>query len=304
MIYCLMYGRLGNNLMQIATAAALAKRTGQAYAMCPQASYWCAEPDNCYLPQYIAQFKTNIFRKVPFVESVPEGLVWISGAQYAQMDDIARAHESVVLDGCFFESLYFDQETVQEVFAIDEATEQYIDQHYAFLEQGEWCSVVVRRGDYLDHLDDYSLCSARYYTHAMRAVAQERGQAQQYLILSDDIRWCEEHIGGGNFNLRFVQDEPPIIDLYLASRCRNHIISNSTFAAWGVLIAPQKGVVAMPKPWFNLGNRHHERDLQTAYSPEWMRISNYSWLQMKGCWQYLNKVIHHYYHQIGKHLKP
>ena len=99
-----------------------------------------------------------------------------------------------------------------------------------------------------------------YYKKAMATF----DSGSVFLIISDDITWCKKHFRGENFF--FVDDEPPIVDLYLQSLCTHNIISNSSFGWWGAWLNPnpEKKIVC-PTPWFApSGMKRDTRDLCPA----------------------------------------
>lgn len=97
------------------------------------------------------------------------------------------------------------------------------------------------------------------------------GRDKKYLIISDDIDWCKRNFKGANFY--FVDDEDPIIDLYIQTLCDNNIISNSTFSWWGAWLNPNKDkVVVCPDPWF--GKSYSNYSTQDLIPEEWVQIEN------------------------------
>lgn len=271
MIYVWLYGRLGNNLSQIAAAATLAKRIGCRYKAVPLATYFCREPDNCFLPQYLAPFQKTILRKVPFAEKVPEGL-----RVFTDTDDLLKVSvkegEDIALNGYFQSPACYDEAVVRDLFMPEETTLSYIHDNYPQLQAGVWCSITVRRGDYASIPQMLPMCDMAYYRRAMQWM-REQVPSVKFFVISDDVQWCRAHF----HDCMVVREESPLIDLYLATCCHHNIISNSSFAWWGILLNPHPDkLVAVPSPWFGVASRKLEKGQQQAMPAEWKRISCYS----------------------------
>lgn len=71
-----------------------------------------------------------------------------------------------------------------------------------------------------------------------------------FIIFSDNIPWCKEHLNGLRPNMRYIEGEKHYHDFYLMSKCKHNIISNSTFSWWAAYLNmnPDKIVIA-PKKW-------------------------------------------------------
>jgi hypothetical protein len=117
-------------------------------------------------------------------------------------------------------------------------------------------SVHIRRGDYLssEAMKNWlGVCSPDYYQKAFEHVSGRIGQPAYY-VFSDDLDWVNEHIVRDNKNMHPVvhnRGNESWQDMYLMSRCRHHIIANSSFSWWGAWLdpGPEKIVVA-PDKWF------------------------------------------------------
>lgn len=113
-------------------------------------------------------------------------------------------------------------------------------------------SVHIRRGDYLlsENKNNFGICPISYYQEAINYVNQSIPNAT-YFIFSDDIKWCKD-------NLPFTKaiyvdlptDTPDFVSLYLMTKCKGHIIANSTFSFWGAFIAKKQEICIYPKRWF------------------------------------------------------
>ena len=114
-------------------------------------------------------------------------------------------------------------------------------------------SLHVRRGDYLKPGTWHTtgrVCSLAYYHDAAAALAR-RVASPHYYVFSDDIAWAAEHLPLGNaVFISWNHGADSWQDMMLMSRCRHHIICNSTFSWWGAWLNPRPGkVVVAPERW-------------------------------------------------------
>ena len=106
-------------------------------------------------------------------------------------------------------------------------------------------SLHVRRGDYVSKSDYHPLCTMEYYEEALALMPNE-----EVVVFSDDIPWCKEKYKGERFV--FSEGRTNAQDLEYMSKCKHHIIANSSFSWWGAWLGTQEGVTVAPKKW--LGN--------------------------------------------------
>lgn len=122
----------------------------------------------------------------------------------------------------------------------------------------ESVSIHVRRGDYLnsDGGDIYAdICTDDYYSGAMKLIHDKHSNAVFYLF-TNDHSWaeyfCNLHSG---VDIRIVSGNTEYtgyLDLYLMSKCRHHILANSSFSWWGAWLSEDReGIVVAPDPWLN-----------------------------------------------------
>lgn len=267
MIYIELNGRLGNHLFQIATGASLARKYNVGYKVVCHDGYKLAPPDNCYVKEYIEQFRPNILRNIDIQIGRPQtDCDYYYDIEYIYKE-IPYSGRDMLLYGAFQSEKYFDKPFVRELFSIPDDVKEYILGKFGDIIRQGVTSINVRRGDYCRLPHQYAVCGMSYYNKAIDFL----GRDKKYLIISDDIDWCKRNFKGANFY--FVDDEEPIIDLYIQTLCDNNIISNSTFSWWGAWLNPNKDkVVVCPDPWF--GKSYSNYSTQDLIPEEWVQIEN------------------------------
>ena len=119
----------------------------------------------------------------------------------------------------------------------------------------ESVAVHVRRGDYVSDqstLDIHGVCSIGYYQAAVDLL-RRRLNRPRFFVFSNDFAWARNHLALGD-DAVFVDwnANAPELDLHLMSRCRHHVIANSTFSWWAAWLAGHPGqIVVTPDPWFD-----------------------------------------------------
>lgn len=287
MIYTYILGRLGNNLAQIAAAATLADKFKQDFIAVPHPTMVLPAPDNCSVSEYIKPYLNTIFRNVRFVDSVPDNIPIISESTDLTKLVIAENEDiCLLLNGTIYDFNFYNRKSLQKVFAIDAETEQYIKNKYPqIFDGGRWCSVHVRRGDYLDIPQDFAICSKHYFEKAMAQMNDD-----YYLIVSDDLDWCRKNFVSKNIVI--ADKESALVHMYLQVFCSDNITSNSTFSLWAAIINDTKDQkVCVPSPWFGFAHRKLEVHQQRIIPVEWRRISNYSWRYIWGMMIWLKNGI-------------
>lgn len=172
------------------------------------------------------------------------------------------------LTGYFQSEKYFMdvEEQVRRAFTFSEGIWKGQDEEIRrkmqnFLGQIQGCesvSVHVRRGDYLEKEEIYGgICTEAYYKSAIEYMQRKRKESR-FFLFSNDPEWVREWVNANyRGDNRFViiegtQEETGYLDLLLMSRCKNHIIANSSFSWWGAWLDenPEKKVIA-PAKWAN-----------------------------------------------------
>lgn len=135
-------------------------------------------------------------------------------------------------------------------------------------------SVHIRRGDYLDNEEAYgNICTEAYYRKAIDLVRSQYPQAV-FFFFSNEPLWVREWLKSaysGELPFEIIEgtdESTGYLDLFLMSRCRHHIIANSSFSWWGAWLNPdKKKLVIAPAKW------HNKQDYQDIYTEGMMRIT-------------------------------
>lgn len=114
-------------------------------------------------------------------------------------------------------------------------------------------AIQFRRGDYVTNLAtnrSIGVCTMDYYERAINHITSQ-GNPVRFLVFSDDIEWCRQNVKLGGAVYVERMGGSPLDDMFLAARCKNIILANSTFSWWCAWLNqnPDKIVIA-PKIWF------------------------------------------------------
>ncbi|NBJ91295.1 alpha-1,2-fucosyltransferase [Parablautia muri] len=139
-------------------------------------------------------------------------------------------------------------------------------------------SVHVRRGDYLENDEVYGgICTEKYYCGGFEKMMDVFPEAI-FFMFSNDVEWVGKWVKELCGKLKLSEDRFVVVegttentgyfDLLLMSRCRHHILANSSFSWWGAwLNASKDKLVIAPSKWFN------NQELKDIYTEEMIRIS-------------------------------
>lgn len=253
-------GRLGNNMFQIAAAIGYARKYG--YKWAADSGMGLSEPYSS-----IHKVFPNLPKDWPNGKKInehPHAWCHIHNCHFDichfDFHPLPDRGENITLFG-FYQSLeYFKdvQEEVKQVFALD---------HYHEFEG--YTSIHVRRGDYVQHAGSFPPVTFEYVRLAMDKFTSD----QKYLVFSDDIAWCKEHIWVTD--MEFFEDGDERKSLSAMASCSNHIIANSSFSWWGGYLGhnPDKIIVTPAQSGFNwFGPTGGVKNPKTLIPETWVQI--------------------------------
>ena len=246
------YGRLGNQLFQIALIVAYAYKYNYK---------WAIREDWQYKSYFTYQFPTTNEMRDPF-------RIWRqNGTGYEDIPDMGY---DVDFKGFFQSEKYFlhCRDMIKHIFT---PTNECISQLKSKLLgvgcklDTATCVIHVRRGDYLilNHF-----VGKQYYLDAI-SIMKNNGVLNFYII-SDDLDWCRAEFIGNEYN--FITNQADIEDLICASMFPNIIMANSSFSWWASYLGThhQKKVICPIRPFTSTDN------YSDYYPPEWTKIVGYA----------------------------
>jgi len=133
-------------------------------------------------------------------------------------------------------------------------------------------SVHFRRGDYVTQkitATKHGSCSLQYYKTALAKMSSLVCDPH-FFVFSDDMEWVKQNMAfpGETTFVDHNDSKAAFQDLRLMSKCKNHVIANSSFSWWGAWlnVSKEKHVIS-PATWFA------DRRLTPTLMPEfWIRI--------------------------------
>jgi len=152
----------------------------------------------------------------------------------------------------------------------------------------DYCSIHVRRGDYVNHATNFPPVTDLYLDRALDELYDKVGRLK-LLWFSDDIEWCKQAAKrvAPDYHHEFSELNE-WKDLCFMASCGHNIIANSSFSWWGAWLNknPDKIVISPSHKagqWFgpDAGVKHDCIDL----IPEgWIEIEFRNWKQQNGKW--------------------
>jgi len=243
MIYIVFSDRLGNNLFQFATALTLSSEI----TICvPLADEYKAT----------LKYRDTFFKGFVILNYIPEGIEIYEEPFYHYQKIPYRKHQDLVIRGYFQSYKYINRDLVLDQFSFSPQILNFLKSNYSEIQNSNYTSIHVRRGDYLKLPYKHPFCGLRYYKKAIKLI----GKNEKFVVTSDDIQWCKKHLKLSN--VIFIENTSPIIDMCIQSLCKNNIISNSSFSWWAAYLNKNNNkVVIAPSYWFGFNFKVNTKDL-------------------------------------------
>ncbi len=259
------YGNLCNSMFQYAAVVGMAKKTGFEYCIprnetyyepnygCNNTSIWDGFDLTASLLDPINEAHTPKFNEVEFPFEYKD----------IQVDDYTD------MKGFFQSEKYFenadDEVRMQFVFKhelLKSLRKKFRVGHYP--SPRECTSLHIRLGDYTRKRSHHPAQPASYWKKAVDEAALD-----YIVVFSDDIEQAKLMFKGDK-RVIYSEEQDPFPALYHMSRCRNHIICNSTFGWWGAKLGewamkedwvPVDKTIVAPKLWFGPAHDLSSKDI-------------------------------------------
>ena len=231
-------GRLGNQMFQYAALVGAAFTRGYEWKL--------QQNDNVDLHKV---FKMKNAREL-FENDISQIKMRYQEPFFHYNPGIFLIEDNTDLQGYFQSPLYFSDcfEYLMEDFQFKDWINQEAISNLSNLPKDKiLCSVHVRRGDYLKKSNYHPPCSKGYYDEAMNFVRDKTNNLVHFVCFGDDIDWIKDNICSDDCTV--IEGHKPEVDLCMMSKCRVHIIANSSFSWWGAVLGNFRNVIA-PKNWF------------------------------------------------------
>jgi hypothetical protein len=234
-ITAILWGRLGNQMFQVATA-------------------WTLAADNADVAAFDFErardgprLKAEVFGAVPAGRAADFRIKRTWGQPSFAYHPIPYAPD-LALQGFFQTERYFAHRRAEvlDLFRPRADFAAMADEVIRTLsnDPAEIVTVHVRRGDYLQVTDRHPILPVNYFDDALAIVGSDR----PVLVVTDDVEWCRHAFADRRWTVPAIGDVCSLAIMAMAGAC---VIANSSFSWWGAWLneRPDLCVVA-PSPWF------------------------------------------------------
>ncbi len=164
--------------------------------------------------------------------------------------------KTYVLNGGFESRKYFDdvrdilRSEIVPIQELNESDKKMI----SYLQSVNSVCISIRHFDLSDKRRDklFNVCSVQYYKKAIDVI---KGKIQNpvFYICSDNQEWVKSQFDFSSCDTIFENPDNNVsVKLYLMTKCKHFIISNSTFSWWAQYLGNYDGkVVVAPTKWYN-----------------------------------------------------
>jgi len=273
MITCNFLGELGNNLFQTAALIGLSHKYNTPFRLINNRDCYISIKDRplelTEMFEYPFEFYEGDYSSFTYFKSPDTQGTF----EYTPIN--LDSTKDNIIEGYFQSEMYFQDvkdDILNKFFVPKKSNIDYITNKYNSLLNQNNLSIHIRVGGdrtLLQH--SHKNVSIEYYLTAINKVLENDPTVENYIIFSDNIKYCKE-IFGEDKNIHYIENEKNYIDLFFMSMCNHNIIANSTFSWWAAYLNknPNKIIVAPKSEWFGTSLQH--LNLQDLFPKNWITI--------------------------------
>jgi len=248
-------GHLGNQMFQYSVVKALAKKYNTEY---------CIPPTNIFGKHYYQNLFSNIdeafdikcYRGISSYSNVNERFFHYDGELVESLSNGDYNLVGFFQSEKYFKNIEDELRTKDFVFKkeIQDDCSDIVDQYKDSI------AIHIRRNDFLKN-PNHPVQDNQYYIDGLSEFPTDI----PVLVFTDDIEWAKQQDMFSDDRFIISETDNAYYDLYIMSKCKYHVICNSTFSWWGAWLANSQNVVA-PKKWF-AGDciNHNTNDLYLSH---------------------------------------
>lgn len=274
-------GGLGNQLFGWAAARGISSRTGAGFTLNAsqigergyqlgsfgiEASFEKPISAN----PYSKRIDKRVFRKLGFFSSSRSFNFVEQGFRYDdRFLDNPRGNS---LYGYFQSWKYFEgieRDIIESLALVNPVSSEYSN-YLKLLNDLNFITVHIRRGDYLAKSNYHGLVDSEYFFNA-KILAEKLNPGSKFVVFSDSIELAHEAFPFGDLYIGSNEPMTPAENLMLMTATNGIIGSNSSFSWWAAYLNRSvKNLRIFPEPWF--ANR--SLDTIDLVPPSWFRLAS------------------------------
>jgi hypothetical protein len=273
MISCRFFGGMGNNLFQLATTYAMAKRNNFNLVLSKECdvrhtSKQYGQPDYLEIPNLLEnEFNYSVNKN--FKHTYKHSDFFLQKYGYDKINEI----DDTIYYGYFQSYKYFEDIDITNEFILNKTVTNRLNDQYSNLFNKRTISLHYRlSGDRIEnHIQEYhKTVSKEYYDKALELLNYNQ-ENDNVLVISDNIGLAKTILQNDNFI--YIDNQKDIFkDFILMTLCDDNIVGNSTYSWWGAYLNKNKNkkVVASKSEWF--GPKYKHFNLDSTFPKEWFTL--------------------------------
>ena len=236
-LYVYLQGGLGNQMFQYATGVSSLKKYSQFTNLKLDTSFYYGQEVKVVKDGLTGRsYDLDVFNiSYSEVEEAPEGATMLQG-WFQNIKEFENVSDKIKKEFTF--NVNFSEETkkIENKISLEDNP----------------IAIHVRRGDYIYNPTaniHHGVLDKAYYDKGI-GIMNSKYSNPHYFVFSEDVDWCKDNINASNITIVGTEcnDYKDSGHLYLMTKCKSHIIANSSFSWWGAWLGNTELAVG-PRKW-------------------------------------------------------